>query len=99
LFTRVFELRREIEQFLGQRIRGIAERFENEKIILSLEYLADIFSHLNELNTSMQGTGMNMITSQLRKGYFPSPTNFQSGLVALDVATMLIFHNFIKFPM
>lgn len=32
--------------------------------ILSLAYLADVFTHLNELNVSMQRTGMNMITAR-----------------------------------
>ena len=70
VLTRVFELHKEIQQFLRQRGSGIAEHFENEKFILSLAYLADIFSHLNELNTSIQGTGMNMITAREKMSAF-----------------------------
>lgn len=35
-FSRVFELHKEIKQFLRQRGSGIADHFENEKLILSL---------------------------------------------------------------
>ena len=62
--TRVFELHKEIELFLGQKGCSIVENFENENFILSLAYLADIFSHLNDMNTSIQGTGINMITAR-----------------------------------
>jgi len=91
-------LHKEIEQFLRHGDGSTGEQFKNEELIISLGtgYLADIFSRLNDLNTSIHGTAMNMIRS--KKGYLPSLINFQSGLVALDRATMLIFH-ILKFLM
>ena len=64
VLTPVFELHKEIKQFLRQRGSSIVEHFETENFILSLAYLADIFSHLNDLNISIQSTGMNMITAR-----------------------------------
>ena len=88
----VFELCKEIEQFLRHRSSGIARHSENEEFVMSLAYLADIFSHPNHLNTSIRVTTMYMITA--RETYLRAPTNFQSVLVA----PMLIFHNLVKFP-
>ncbi|XP_068201816.1 protein FAM200C-like [Palaemon carinicauda] len=64
VLTRVFELHEEIMQFLRNQGSEIADHFENREFILSLAYLADVFMHLNELNVSMQGTAMNMITAR-----------------------------------
>ena len=60
----VFELYKEIEQFLRHRGSGIAGHFENEEFIVSLAYLPDIFSHPNDLNTSIRVTTMYMITAR-----------------------------------
>jgi len=54
------ELCKEIEQFLRHQGSGIARHFENKEFVLPLAYLADIFSRLNDLNISIQGTAMNM---------------------------------------
>ena len=59
----VFELYKEIEQFLRHRGSGIAGHFENEEFVVSLAYLPDIFSHQNDLNTSIRVTTMYMITA------------------------------------
>ena len=64
VLTRVFELHEGIMQFLRNQGSEIADHFENREFILSLAYLADVFTHLNELNVSMQGTAMNMITAR-----------------------------------
>ncbi|KAK4311012.1 hypothetical protein Pmani_017467 [Petrolisthes manimaculis] len=52
------------------RDSDIADHFENREFILSLAYLADVFKHLNELNISIQGTGMNMITAREKLSSF-----------------------------
>ena len=64
VLTRVFELHKEIEMFLRQRGSSLEEHFESEGFILSLAYLSDIFSHLNDLNTFILGKGINMITGR-----------------------------------
>ncbi|XP_068219262.1 protein FAM200C-like [Palaemon carinicauda] len=51
-------------QFLRNQGSEIADHFENREFILSLAYLADVFMHLDELNVSIQGTAMNMITAR-----------------------------------
>ena len=70
VLTHVFELHEEIMQFLRNQGSEIADHFENREFILSLAYLADVFMHLNELNMSMQGTAMNMITAREKLSAF-----------------------------
>ena len=60
----VFELYKEIEQFLRHPGSGIAGHFENEEFVVSLAYLPDIFSHPDDLNTSIRVTTMYMITAR-----------------------------------
>jgi len=66
----VFELFKEIEQFLSHRGSGIAEHFKNEEFVMSLAYLADIFSHLSDFKPSIQGTPMNKIIARERISAF-----------------------------
>ena len=49
------ELKDEIAIFLREYQSNFADKFEDEVFILSLSYLADTFSHLNDLNMFMQG--------------------------------------------
>ena len=55
ILTRMAELKDEIAIFLQEYQSNFADKFENEVFILFLSYLADIFSHLNDLNMFMQG--------------------------------------------
>lgn len=70
VFTRVFELHEEIKQFLRNQNSDIDNHFENREFILSVAYLADVLKHLNELNISIQGTGMNIITAREKLSAF-----------------------------
>ncbi|KAG0725616.1 Protein FAM200A [Chionoecetes opilio] len=54
ILTRIAELKNEIAIVLLEYQNKFAENFKDEMFILSLSHLADIFSHLNELNLSMQ---------------------------------------------
>ncbi|XP_004372019.1 zinc finger MYM-type protein 6 [Trichechus manatus latirostris] len=56
ILTRLFELRREIEMFLTQKHSDLAKCFRDEEWVAKLAYLSDIFSLINELNSSLQGT-------------------------------------------
>lgn len=42
----------------------LAHRFSDFEWLAKLGYLADIFSHLNGLNLSLQGTAVNMFNVQ-----------------------------------
>ena len=64
VLIRVFQLRKEIEMFLRQQDSSLVEHFESENFILSMAYLSDIFTYLNNLNISIQGKGINMITGR-----------------------------------
>ena len=65
--TRVSELHGEIVTFLRDQqstvAKDLAEKFEDSDFLLNLAYLPDIFGHMNELNVSMQGTGLNKLAA------------------------------------
>ena len=61
ILTRLAELKDEIAIFLREYQSNLAEKFEDEVFILSLSYMADIFSHLNDINLFMQGMYANNI--------------------------------------
>ncbi|XP_058992466.1 zinc finger MYM-type protein 6 isoform X1 [Mustela lutreola] len=56
ILTRLFELRHEIEIFLNQKHSDLAKYLLDEEWVAKLAYLSDIFSLINELNSSLQGT-------------------------------------------
>ena len=53
--NRVFELREPLQRFLLEKNSDLAYKFSDEKWVLKLAYLCDIFNLLNELNLSLQG--------------------------------------------
>lgn len=53
--TWVYELRDETHAFLTEKLSPLASSFSDEKWLLTLFYLADIFSVLNKLNLKLQG--------------------------------------------
>ena len=55
VFSRVYELRKEIERFLSEKGSPLQEKFRDGEFVTSLAYMSDVFSFLNELNTSLQG--------------------------------------------
>ncbi|XP_057355968.1 zinc finger MYM-type protein 6 isoform X3 [Manis pentadactyla] len=56
ILTRLFELQHEIKIFLHQKHSDLAKYFLDEEWVAKLAYLSDIFSLVNELNLSLQGT-------------------------------------------
>ena len=80
------ELCKEIEHFLRHQGSGIARHFENKESVMPLAYFADIFSGLNDLNTSIQGTAMNMTSKGVRKG---------EGLGLNPPLSLIFYKNFI----
>ena len=81
VLTRVLELRKEIQVLPRQRGISLGVHFESEDFILSLAYLSDIFTHLNNLNVSMQGKGINIITSRGKIFAFTSKLSIWNNLI------------------
>ncbi len=64
VLTRVFELRQELLLFFKENNKAsFCECLESTNWQMKLAYLANIYQHLNNLNTSMQGTKENILTS------------------------------------
>ncbi len=64
ILTRVYEMREELLTFFKNNKKvHFTDCLEDAKWVQKLAYLADIFRHLNSLNTSMQGPNENILTS------------------------------------
>ena len=55
VLQRIASLRNEVGAFLKAQKHELSERFSDNEWIAKLLFLSDFFSHLNQLNTSMQG--------------------------------------------
>ena len=64
VLTRVYELRREVAEFLSTEEHQLADRFSDATWIRKLAYMSDIFQHLNVLNQGMQGRDTNTLQVQ-----------------------------------
>jgi hypothetical protein len=64
VLTRVYELREELLLFFKDNNKASFSDFlEDAKWLLKLAYLADVYQHINTLNTSTQGPKENVLTS------------------------------------
>ena len=68
VLQRVFELRREVSEFLRTEKHDIATFFSDPEYAAKLAYLVDVFSVLNSLNLSVQGRhpSSKLVTKSLR---------------------------------
>ena len=63
VLARAYDLRNELIVFLTNERRDEAKLLASDDWWARLAYMADIFQHLNELNTRMQGRYQNLLTS------------------------------------
>lgn len=64
ILDRLFQLQDPLlEYFKENGDQDFAKCFEDEEWMFKLAYLADIFSHINQLNESLQGSGENILTA------------------------------------
>lgn len=64
VLARVLELRAELLMFLQDAKSEYANRFCDPIWLLKLAFLADLFSHLNNLNKNLQGREENILTAK-----------------------------------
>lgn len=62
VLTRLYELRHEVKILLVQKKSAFYTFINDNKWIAKLAYMSDIFSFINDLNTSLQGTNNNVYT-------------------------------------
>ena len=55
VLDRVAKIRNKVGAFLKKQKHELSERFNGNEWIAKMLFLADFFSHLNQLNPSMQG--------------------------------------------
>jgi hypothetical protein len=58
MLKRVFDLQQEIQSFFASKSKSIPE-FEDKEWVCDFVFLVDITSHLNEVNTRLQGKDQN----------------------------------------
>ena len=76
VLARVYALRNELIVFLTNKQRDEAKLVVNDDWWARVAYMADIFQHLNELNTRMQGRNENLLTSTDKINGFRSKVQF-----------------------
>ena len=81
IMIRTAEFTNDIAILLGEHENDFAEKFEDQYFILSLSYLADIFSYLNDLNLSRQCMVVNDIFVQRR--WKPSKRSYHFGNIEI----------------
>jgi hypothetical protein len=77
------ELRTEIAMSLREKEK-LCEGFETQGSIVSLAYLADIFSHLNDLNISLQGSEVTVLDANDKIAAFQQKLALWKRRVAKD---------------
>ena len=76
--------------FPRQRASSLLVHFESDNFILSLACSSDIFTHLNNLNISIQGKRINMITGREKISAFTSKLSIWKNRIACE--------NYANFP-
>ena len=64
LLARFYELHKEVYSFLSDQKHKFAAKLTDSTFIQRLAYMADIFSHLNEVNISLQGNKVTYFKAQ-----------------------------------
>ena len=63
VMSRFFQLREIIKLYLQHRNSNLAASLESDEFVQSVAYIADAMHHLNELNLSLQGQQINVVTA------------------------------------
>jgi hypothetical protein len=84
VFSRVMELTTEKATFLREKENNLCEEFETQGVTVSLAYLADIFSHLNDLNISLQGSEVTVLDANEKIAAFHQKLALWKRRVAKD---------------
>ena len=61
VLERFVTLRKEVKEFLINKKHSLAEKFADQKWLLFVAYLSDMFSQLNILNLSLQGPNIMLV--------------------------------------
>ncbi|KAL4084165.1 hypothetical protein QTP88_027998 [Uroleucon formosanum] len=72
VMKRLYELREEISYFLIERQSSLSKYFDSIEFVHGLAYLTDIFSHLNEINISIQGKEVTIMDASEKINAFVS---------------------------
>ena len=81
VLSRLYELREELSEFSNEHPVPHKQKLVDERWCAKLAYLADIFGHLNELNTKLQGRNENILSSTDKiRGFMGKITLWQEAL-------------------
>ena len=61
VLQRLMELRKEVSFFLKEKQNPLSLQFDCQEFLYGLAYSADIFSHLNKVNLSIQGPDLTIM--------------------------------------
>lgn len=93
VLDRLYELREELRVFLSEENSAYAELVGDAQWCAKLAYLADIFKHLNDLNTKMQGKEENLLSSSDKLRGFKSKLSLWRSRVEQGKVEMFPHYN------
>ena len=93
VLDRLYELREELGVFLSGENSAYAELIADAQWCAKLAYLADIFKHLNELNSKMQGKEENLLSSSDKLRGFKSKLTLWRSCVKQGNVAMFPLYN------
>jgi hypothetical protein len=85
VLKRLFELRAEVSFFLKEKENPLLEHVERKDFIHGLDYLADIFNHMNEINLSIQGPEVTIMDATEKLQAFLSKLSIWKKRVEADI--------------
>lgn len=92
---RLFELRREVHEFLVSKNSTLADNLVNTQWVAHLSYLVDMFRNLNVLNLGLQGRGTTIFTVADKVTAFMKKLQYwegRAGIAILDIFPSLTDH-------
>jgi zinc finger BED domain-containing protein 5/7/8/9 len=99
VLNRLFELRDPLRIFLSSKNSDLTAHLEDVNWVATLAYLADIFEHLNTLNTSMQGPQTNLISlCDKVSGFMAKLEIWQRRIAAGTIDNLPLLKAFLQLP-
>ena len=97
VLERFVTLRKEVKEFLINKKHSLAEKFADQKWLLFVAYLSDMFSQLNILNLSLQGPNIMLVDVSEKLIAFTAKLKLWKKKIATQkTASFPIFNQFLE---
>ena len=88
--SRLYELKEEVEIFLRENKNSLHVQFHNEEFVVMLAYLADVFSHFNDMNLTLEGRDVTACDVKDKLAGLTARKGIWQALIKVDSSTLLL---------